>query len=133
MKPNPKYGLTTTVLDDTEPTTVAQTIKNSLSLQAMHEEYQALFLNHTWDLVPSNPRHNLIGNKWVFRIKCHSNDSITLYKACLVAIEVISNNTSLYRVVELYSFTIKMRTCTIRTTMIGEAIHLCCINSDMNM
>ena len=56
VKLNPKYGLTTTVSGYTEPTTIAQDVKNSLWLQAMHEVYHALFLNHTWDLVPSDPR-----------------------------------------------------------------------------
>ena len=77
VKPHSKYGLTIMVPGETEPTIVAQAVKKSLWLQAMHEEYQALLLNPTWDLVPPDPRQNLIRNKWVFHIKRHLDGSIS--------------------------------------------------------
>ncbi|KAI5349065.1 hypothetical protein L3X38_001952 [Prunus dulcis] len=51
----------------------------------MTEEINALFKNHTWYLVLSSPSQNLVGCKWVFRIKRHFNGSIERYKARLVA------------------------------------------------
>ncbi len=48
----------------------------------MNIEFDVLLKNHTWKLVPS---HNLIGCKWVFRIKRKANGSIERHKACLVA------------------------------------------------
>ena len=51
----------------------------------MQEEYDALFQNDTWALIPSISRQNLVGNKWVFRIKQNLDDSIARYKARLVA------------------------------------------------
>src|SRR5262245_26364681 len=51
----------------------------------MDIEFQALTKNQTWSLVPPSPFYNLVGNKWVFRIKYNSDGSINHYKARLVA------------------------------------------------
>ncbi|KAM2633068.1 hypothetical protein EV1_023727 [Malus domestica] len=51
----------------------------------MLEEFQALQSTGTWTLVPSSPHQNLIGCKWVFRIKRNPDGSVDRYKARLVA------------------------------------------------
>ena len=51
----------------------------------MQEEYDALIWNGIWSLVPSSPGHNIVGNKWVFRIKQNTDGSIAWYKAQSVA------------------------------------------------
>jgi histone deacetylase 1/2 len=51
----------------------------------MDAEFQALLKNKTWHLVPP-PRHkNIIGAKWVFKIKRKADGTIDRYKARLVA------------------------------------------------
>ena len=50
----------------------------------MHTEYNALISNHTWDLIHSVPSHNLVGCKWVFRVKRHPDGSVDRYKVRLV-------------------------------------------------
>ena len=52
---------------------------------AMQEEYDSLIWNGTWALVPPRSGHNIVGNKWVFRIKQNLDGFIALYKARLIA------------------------------------------------
>jgi hypothetical protein len=46
--------------------------------------YLALLQNQTWTLVPSHPSQNLIGCKWVFRVKHNADGSVERHKARLV-------------------------------------------------
>lgn len=39
----------------------------------------------TWELIPPDPRRNIVDNKWIFRIKQKADGSIDRYKAQLVA------------------------------------------------
>ena len=52
--------------------------------KAMDEEYFALQRQNTWSLVPAAPGINLVGCKWVYKLKLHSDGSIARYKARLV-------------------------------------------------
>ena len=51
----------------------------------MSAKYDALVKNGTWELVPSHSSQNVVGYKWIFRIKCQPNGSVARYKARLVA------------------------------------------------
>lgn len=51
----------------------------------MSHEFNALIRNDTWSLEPYPPHANIIGCKWVFKIKPHGNGKIERYKARLVA------------------------------------------------
>ncbi|BBH05569.1 hypothetical protein Prudu_017003 [Prunus dulcis] len=51
----------------------------------MHDEYAALMKNQTWSLVPATSRMNIVGCKWVFKVKRRADGSIDRYKARLVA------------------------------------------------
>ncbi|KAB2624186.1 hypothetical protein D8674_015846 [Pyrus ussuriensis x Pyrus communis] len=68
-----------------EPATYKSALKSHLWLFAMEEELQALKTQNTWSLVPLPQNKNLVGCKWVFKIKKHSDGSISRYKARLIA------------------------------------------------
>uniref|UniRef100_A0A2N9HUN6 Reverse transcriptase Ty1/copia-type domain-containing protein n=1 Tax=Fagus sylvatica TaxID=28930 RepID=A0A2N9HUN6_FAGSY len=51
------------------------------------KEYAALQRQGTWSLVPPPPSKNIVGCKWVYKLKHNSDGSISRYKARLVAKE----------------------------------------------
>uniref|UniRef100_A0A2N9ENS9 Reverse transcriptase Ty1/copia-type domain-containing protein n=1 Tax=Fagus sylvatica TaxID=28930 RepID=A0A2N9ENS9_FAGSY len=51
----------------------------------MNTEFTALLQNGTWNLSHPRPNINLVGSKWVFRIKRKADGSIERYKARLIA------------------------------------------------
>ncbi|OMO94717.1 Integrase, catalytic core [Corchorus capsularis] len=71
--------------DAMEPTCVTQALKHEHWRRAMSDEVNALLRNGTWKLVPSTPSQNVIGCKWIFKVKRNSDGSISRYKARLVA------------------------------------------------
>jgi len=68
----------------TEPTCYTQAIKDPNWHQAMNLEFDALLKNKTWKLVPSIEAENIVGCKWVFRLKRKADGSIDRYKARLM-------------------------------------------------
>ena len=83
--PTLRNGLTTVFPPISKPCTIAQALQDPKWVQAMQSEYAALIRNCTWSIIPSSPRQNIVGNKWVFRIKKNLDGSIARYKARLVA------------------------------------------------
>ena len=51
----------------------------------MEDEIMALKKNGTWTLVPYSPSVNIVGNKWVFKVKHDMYGKFQRYKARLVA------------------------------------------------
>ncbi|KAF5454397.1 hypothetical protein F2P56_024066, partial [Juglans regia] len=68
-----------------KPTSVHKALKDLYWRQAMREEFTALVRHGTWKLVPAASHQNLVGSKWVFRIKRKPEGSVDRYKVHLVA------------------------------------------------
>ncbi|GKV07211.1 hypothetical protein SLEP1_g19009 [Rubroshorea leprosula] len=71
-------------IEPVEPTCVSQALKDPNWRKAMSDEFTALVRQGTWDLVPPSLAQNVIGCKWVFRLKRRVDGSIERYKARLV-------------------------------------------------
>ena len=71
-----------------EPSTVHEALNGKQSHQwkeAMKSEYSSLIKNDTWELVPPPGGKNIVGSRWVLKIKRYENGSIDRFKARLVA------------------------------------------------
>jgi hypothetical protein len=71
--------------NEIEATCFSNADKEAEWRKAMNEEFDALLRNYTWTLVPYYPSQNVVGCKWVFRIKRKADGNIERYKARLVA------------------------------------------------
>jgi hypothetical protein len=69
----------------TEPSTYLTASKIPQWCTSMNEEYSALQRQHTWTLVAPPLGKNIVGCKWVFKLKRNSDGTISRYKARLVA------------------------------------------------
>jgi hypothetical protein len=67
------------------PNNYLEAMKHPRWQKAMKEEFQALIDNDTWELVPPHVNVNVIGCKWVYKVKHKVYGSIERLKARLVA------------------------------------------------
>lgn len=68
-----------------EPATVDEAFRDQRWVAAMDAEHNALLHNKTWHLVPAPKGKNIIGCKWVYKVKKKADGSVDRYKAHLVA------------------------------------------------
>ncbi|KAK0594990.1 hypothetical protein LWI29_002396 [Acer saccharum] len=79
------HSFTAQISADVEPDSYSAAAAHPQWQDAMDSELQALTANGTWSLVPLPRGKTLIGCRWVFKIKRHSDGSVERYKARLVA------------------------------------------------
>lgn len=68
-----------------EPTMVDEAFRYPRWVAAMDAAHNALLHIKTWHLVPAPKGKNIIGCKWVYKVKKKADGSIDRYKARLVA------------------------------------------------
>ena len=68
-----------------EPTSYKIALTNPAWRNAMEDEFCALTKNNTWFLVPKPLGINVVGCKWVFKLKQHPDGTVDKHKARLVA------------------------------------------------
>ncbi|XP_049394571.1 uncharacterized mitochondrial protein AtMg00820-like [Solanum stenotomum] len=70
---------------DVEPKSYHEAVKDDRWILAMQQEIYALEENGTWDIVDLPPGKNVVGCKWVFKIKYRVDGQVERFKARLVA------------------------------------------------
>ena len=74
--------------NEMEPTDINEAMNGNNSKEwkdAMCSEFESLTKNHTWDLVDKPNDKNIVGCKWVYKVKHDDKGNISRYKARLVA------------------------------------------------
>lgn len=84
-----RYPLSRALIAETitlakEPTSYTEASKSSHWRDAMNKEFTALLQNGTWSLVSPSTNTNVVGCRWVFKIKKKADGTIERYKARLV-------------------------------------------------
>ena len=80
------YCFMTSLLTETdEPSSVQEALNDTNWYNSMKSEMLSLEKNETWELVPRPKNKNIIGSKWVYKIKRNSDGSINRYKSRCVA------------------------------------------------
>ena len=70
---------------ETEPSSFSIASKSLQWREAMDKEFSALLHNGTWSLVSPPSNANIVGCRWVYKIKKKADGTIERYKARLVA------------------------------------------------
>ena len=55
----------------------------------MESEYSSLLKNDTWDLVPPPEGKNIVGSRWVLKVKRNENGSVNRFKADLLHKDIL--------------------------------------------
>uniref|UniRef100_A0A803QCM5 Reverse transcriptase Ty1/copia-type domain-containing protein n=1 Tax=Cannabis sativa TaxID=3483 RepID=A0A803QCM5_CANSA len=71
--------------ENAKPVTVEEALQHPRWTAAMDEENSVLKKSKTWVSVPRQSCMNVIGNKWVYKVKRNAAGTHQRYKACLVS------------------------------------------------
>lgn len=89
LRDDPTFGREMALISSTvvvlEPKTFCTVVKGPCWVTTMEEEYQALLDNQTWRLVPRPSSVNVVGSKWVYKLKYKEDGTLDRFKAWLVA------------------------------------------------
>ena len=89
FKPAKKFAFVvnkkTLLPSENEPSTLRQALKDEKWRGSMSEEFNSQQKHRTWTLVPYNSKYNIVGCRWVYRIKRRPDGTIDRRKSRLVA------------------------------------------------
>ena len=82
------YAAEALTADLNEPSNIFEAWRGDHSTnwkEATNSEYDSLLSNHTWDLVSLPAGKNVVGSRWVFKVKRNADGTVERFKARLVA------------------------------------------------
>nr|XP_009776886.1 PREDICTED: uncharacterized protein LOC104226557 [Nicotiana sylvestris]XP_016489191.1 PREDICTED: uncharacterized protein LOC107809112 [Nicotiana tabacum] len=83
LHPNSQH-VVRNICHDREPTSYEEAAMYPAWQSAMTQEFEALYANNTWDLVPLSKEKQAIGCRWVYKVQHKEDGSIERYKARLI-------------------------------------------------
>lgn len=84
-KPNPRYCLLTQKADYPLPRTITEALKHPGWNNSMSEEIGNCEETGTWSLEPATPGMNILGCRWVHRVKLNADGTYKSLRSRLVA------------------------------------------------
>ena len=84
-KPNPRYVLLTQKASYSEPRTLAEALKHPGWNNSIHKGIGNSKETETWSLVPYKEGMNVLGNRWVHRVKLNADGTVKSLRSRLVA------------------------------------------------
>ena len=69
----------------TEPSSFEEAVEDPAWVDAMVEEYDSIFRNSVWEIVPSPEGKSVVGSRWIYKVKQVADGSVEKYKAIFVA------------------------------------------------
>lgn len=83
INPIVNFALLSTI--KVEPSVYEEAVKETVWVNAMDDEMNSIHKNNTWELVPFPKGKQVIGVKWIYKVKYHADGSVEHHKARLVA------------------------------------------------
>nr|XP_009775479.1 PREDICTED: uncharacterized protein LOC104225398 [Nicotiana sylvestris] len=77
-------SLVSSICNDSEPSSFEEATINPAWQTAMVQEFEALYSNNTWDLIPPPPGKKAIECRWVYKVKHKADGTIERFKDRLV-------------------------------------------------
>jgi hypothetical protein len=74
-----------TYLIDAEPSTYDQATQHGVWQEAMMEEYASILKNDVWAVVHKPKGKEVVGSKWIYKVKHATDGSMDKYKAYFIA------------------------------------------------
>ena len=68
-----------------EPSSFQEVVQKTTWDDAMVEEYDSIFKNTAWEIVPRPVEKSVVGLRWIYKVKQAFDGSVEKYKAIFVA------------------------------------------------
>ena len=68
-----------------KPSSLEEAVQQPVWVDAMVEEYDSIFRNNPWEVVPRPKGKSVLGSRWIYNVKQAADGSVEKYKAKFVA------------------------------------------------
>ena len=69
----------------TEASSFQEVVQQPTWVDAMVEEYDSIFKNSAWEIVPRLVNKSVVGSRWIYKVKQVVDGSVEKYKASFLS------------------------------------------------